>query len=61
MVLEEEAEIVNAMDLLVRNIFSNHKKDIRQVESYRNYMVNILEFMKKHGSKYADNLLKTEF
>lgn len=61
MVLEEEAEIVNAMDLLVRNIFSNHQKEIRQVESYRNYMVNILEFMKKHGSKYSDSLLKTEF
>lgn len=61
MVLEKDLEVINVMDLLVRNLFSNHRNDIRQVELYRNNVVNILEFMKLHGSKYADSLLKTEF
>lgn len=61
MVLEKDLEVINVMDLLVRNLFSTHKNDIRQVELYRNNVVNILEFMKLHGSKYADSLLKTEF
>lgn len=61
MVLEKDLEVINVMDLLVRNLLSTHKNDIRQVELYRNNVVNILEFMKLHGSKYADSLLKTEF
>lgn len=57
MKLKDELEVVSAMESFVKEIMSNHKYDIKQVESYGIRMVNILEFMKKHGSKYADSLL----